>query len=74
MTPFEKIVFRPFLVLRDIKLTYKEDFQTTVPGYTKRTEFLGSVDNLKSPGLDFIAGWQPANFDTWLDNAATKAG
>jgi cell surface protein SprA len=68
----EKIVFRPFLILRDIKLTYKEDFQTTVPGYTKRTEWLGSVDNFKSPGLDFIAGWQPANFDTWLDNAASK--
>ena len=72
ISPLEKIVFRPFLILRDIKLTYKEDFQTTVPGYTKRTEWLGSVDNFKSPGLDFIAGWQPANFDTWLDNAASK--
>ncbi|MGE5355337.1 MAG: cell surface protein SprA [Deltaproteobacteria bacterium] len=72
VTAFEKIVFRPFLILRDIKLTYKEDLQTTVPGYTKRSEFLGSVDNFKTPGLDFIAGLQPDDFGSWLDNAASK--
>lgn len=72
VSKIEKILFRPFLVLRDIRLTYREDLMTTVPGYTKRTELLGTVDNFSSPGLDFVAGWQPADFDAWLDNAASK--
>lgn len=68
VTAFEKIILRPLLVLRDIKLTYKEDFQTTVPGYTKRPEFLGTTD-FDNPGWDFVAGLQKTEdqFGPWLD-------
>ncbi len=69
---FEKIIIRPLLVLRDVRISYKEDLGTTVPGYTKRTEWIGTSDNFTAPGLDFVAGWQPADFDTWLDNAASN--
>lgn len=69
---FEKIVFRPLLAIRDIKLTYKEDLGTTVPGYTRRTQYLGTTDNFTAPGLDFVAGLQPADFDIWLNEASAN--
>ena len=72
---FEKIIFRPLLAFRDVKLSYKEDLGTTVPGYTKNVEYLGTTDNFTSPGLDFVAGIQSRNdsvFGTWLKNKATE--
>ncbi len=70
ISTLEKIIFRPLLALRDVKITYKEDLGTTIPGYTKGMEILGASNNFKEPGYDFILGLQP-NFDKgWLDNAA----
>lgn len=74
ITAFEKIILRPLLIFRDIKLTYKEDLGTTVPGYTNRAEFLGTTrSNFNAPGYDFILGLQPDFVnDKWLNEAAAN--
>ncbi len=65
VTAFEKILFRPLLIIRDVKVNYKEDFQTSIPGYTKSSELFGSVENFKYPGLGFIAGLQPESKESF---------
>ena len=59
VTAFEKIIFRPFLMIRDIKLNYREDFQTSIAGFTERPEFLGLNSNFNynnTEALKFVAG------------------
>ncbi len=72
ISAFEKILFRPLLALRDIKITYKEDLGTTIPGYTKGMELLGTSNNFTEPGYDFILGLQPDLDGGWLKDAADK--
>lgn len=70
----ERVLVRPLMTLRSVKLSYKEDRSTIVPGFMNRPRFLGQSDGFASPGWDFIAGIQP-NLGTerspgWLDEAA----
>jgi len=69
ISTFEKILFRPLLALRNVKITYKEDLGTTIPGYTKPVELLGLSNNFQDPGYDFILGLQPDLDGGWLDQA-----
>jgi len=73
----EKVLIRPLLMIRKVRMTYSEDFTTVVPGYLPRTSFLGQNDGFTAPGWDFIAGLQPdiAKVDgqnDWLDRANSK--
>lgn len=54
----ERILIRPLMVVRKLRITYSEDFGTVVPGYLPDSKFFG-MDAFKSPGWDFIAGLQP---------------
>lgn len=72
----EKILIRPLLLLRDFKVTYKEDLSTTVPGFMNQTNILGMNPDFNSPGWDFVAGWQPdispTNSQNWLYTGANQ--
>jgi len=72
---FEKILLRPLLTFRDIKMVFKQDRGTIVPGYTKQPEFLGASNSFEEPGYDFIIGLQPEfgnNNNGWLNDIANK--
>ena len=66
----EKILIRPLLTLRKIRVGYSEDFTTIIPGYTPDSKFFGQSEGFDSPGWDFVAGWQPN--DAWFDKAIDK--
>jgi len=66
-------------MLRSVRLTYKEDFQTVLPGYTGTPEFVGLGDAFTSPGVGFVLGLQPDlnhtdpnNPNNFLDKAVTN--
>jgi cell surface protein SprA len=54
----EKILVRPLLSVRRIRMNFREEFSTTLPGYMPETELLG-MTGFDSPGWDFVAGIQP---------------
>lgn len=72
----ERILIRPLLMLRRARLTYQEDYTTSVPGFMGMHKYLGQdFNNFNSaaPGWDFIAGINPLgrnNITSWLDGAA----
>ncbi len=72
----ERILIRPLLTLRKARFTYSENFGTVVPGWLKRTEYLGNSENFNAPGLDFVAGLQPKidpdDPNDWLMQAANN--
>lgn len=72
----EKIIIRPLLLLRDFRFTYKEDFSTTVPGFSNQTNILGMNQDFTAPGWDFVSGIQPnidpTNSSNWLYQGADK--
>ena len=63
----ERAIIRPLMLLRKARVSYTENFQNTVPGFTPNTGILGQ-NNFTSPGWDFVLGGTPT--DQWLDNAA----
>ena len=72
----ERILIRPILMLRQVKLTYREDLYTVVPGFTGTPESFGMSTGFDSPGWDFVGGLQPdissKNNDNWLYRSANK--
>ncbi len=72
----EKLLLRPFFMLRGVRLTYKEDFSTILPGFTGTPEYLGLDDSFTNPGLGFVFGIQPDinpdNPDNFLDKAVAN--
>lgn len=67
---FERILFRPLMMLRRANFTYSEDFTSAVPGFMPSSRYLGQSEDLTAPGLDFAFGLQP---DTaWLNRAAQR--
>ncbi len=66
----ERILVRPLLLLRKVKVTYSERLSTVLPGFLPETSYIGMDETFTSPGLDFIAGFQPST--AWLDRAAAK--
>ncbi|MEM9846921.1 MAG: cell surface protein SprA [Bacteroidota bacterium] len=59
VSKFERTAIRPLLLVRKLKLTYNEDFGTSVPGFTPNTQILGLSQGFEAPGWDFVAGLQP---------------
>ncbi len=72
----ERILIRPLMMLRKVKLTYREDLYTVIPGFTGTPENFGMSDGFSSPGWDFVGGIQPNidrnNSNNWLFQSAGK--
>ncbi len=70
----EKLLLRPLFLLRSIRINYKEDFSTIVPGFTGTPQYLGLSNNLSAPGASFVFGVQPdisvVSPNNWLQKAA----
>jgi cell surface protein SprA len=54
----ERMLIRPFLLLRKARFNYTENRGTVLPGFTPQARMFG-MQNFEAPGWDFIAGWQP---------------
>jgi cell surface protein SprA len=54
----EKALIRPLLSVRRVRLNFREELSTTLPGYMPETQLLG-MTGFDSPGWDFVAGLQP---------------
>ncbi len=55
----EKLLLRPIFMLRSVRVNYKEDFSTVIPGYTGTPEYFGLDNAFTNPGVDFVIGLQP---------------
>lgn len=58
-TIVERIVLRPLMLVRSIKVNYKDDRTTLIPGFMPQSKLLGQSEGFAAPGWDFIAGFQP---------------
>ena len=54
-----RVLIRPLMLLRRVKVNYSQRYQTTVPGFAPQAKLLGLSSGFDSPGWDFIAGLQP---------------
>ena len=70
----ERIFIRPLMLLRSVKVSYKEDRSTLIPGFMDTPRFFGLSEGFASPGWDFVLGMQPElgteRDPGWLDEAA----
>ena len=55
----EKILVRPLLSLRTVKLNYKENLSTLVPGFQSTPNLFGLDKSWSAPGWKFASGLQP---------------
>lgn len=55
---FKKFMARTLISLKTVNVTYKQTEGTLLPGYTRRTDILGSDLGEMSPGFGFIFGSQ----------------
>ena len=55
----EKVLIRPFMLIRRGRLNYQENFNTVLPGYLPGTQYLGLDEGFSAPGWGFVAGIQP---------------
>ncbi len=63
----EKLLFRPLMMLRKVRLSYAENLGSVVPGFKPTTRFLGMDQGWNAPGVPFILGFQPD--DQWFSDA-----
>ena len=70
LTAAEKILIRPFMLIRRGRLNYQENFNTVLPGYLPGTQYLGLDEGFTSPGWAFVAGLQPDQ--AWIDDAGEQ--
>ncbi len=74
----ERALIRPLLLVQRARLTYQEDFNTSIPGFMGQSKYMGQdfkKFGTAAPGWDFIFGLQPTgvpNTTAWLDRAAQK--
>jgi cell surface protein SprA len=59
VNPVVRALVRPLLLVRKGKLTYSEQFGTTVPGFMPDPKLLGLSSGFDAPGWGFVAGLQP---------------
>ena len=59
VTTVEKILIRPLLSLRTIKLNYKENLSTLLPGFQSTPSLFGLDKSWTAPGWQFASGLQP---------------
>ncbi len=69
---FARVLLRPLMTVRRLRVNYSQDFTTVVPGFTPTAGLLGMRD-FSAPGWGFIFGQQPeiGRFEQssgdWLD-------
>ncbi|HTB52488.1 MAG TPA: cell surface protein SprA [Ferruginibacter sp.] len=67
---FGRVVGHLLTSIKQVSVSFSENANTRLPGYTDSTQFVGQNWHSMEPGLGFILGAQP---DTnWLNNAAKK--
>lgn len=64
----ERVIIRPLMMLRSVKINLKDDRTTNIPGFMPQSSLLGMSDGFSAPGWDFIAGLQPriSGENNWL--------
>jgi cell surface protein SprA len=64
----ERIIIRPLLLIRNIKMDYKEEKGTIIPGFMPESSLFGLSDGFGSPGWQFASGVQPriSGENNWL--------
>ena len=75
----ERLLIRPLLLIRRGRITYQEDYTTSIPGFMGQHSILGQDINSfganLAPGWDFITGLNPTGrtaTTAWLDQAASS--
>lgn len=71
-TLVEKILIRPFLLLRTARAQYTITSNSVVPGFFPDAQYFGLGKNLTAPGWKYILGFQPT--DEWLYTSAREKG
>lgn len=73
INPVVKALVRPLLLLRQVRFSYTDNRSTTIPGFLPQAGLLGMADGFESPGLEFVAGFQPdLSPGGWLDQSAAN--
>ncbi|MFT5998331.1 MAG: cell surface protein SprA [Neolewinella sp.] len=54
-----RMLIRPLLALRSVRVNYSEDLETIIPGFLPEPKFFGQSTGFESPGWAFVAGLQP---------------
>jgi cell surface protein SprA len=67
---FARAIGRILTMAKMVDITYTEDYNTRLPGYTDSTQYLGQNWKSAAPGFNFIFGYQPDT--SWINNAARK--
>ena len=67
----EKVLIRPFLLLRNARFNYTENLNSYVPGYLPQSQQFGMSDFSK-PGWDYVLGYRQSD-DNWLEDAGSRA-
>lgn len=64
----ERVLIRPLMAIRSIKLNIRDDRTTMLPGFMPQSSLLGMSDGFAAPGWDFISGVQPrlTGENNWL--------
>jgi cell surface protein SprA len=64
----ERVLLRPLMMLRSVKLNFKDDRTTNIPGFMPQSNLLGLSEGFSAPGWDFVAGLQPriTGENNWL--------
>ena len=70
ISPVERALVRPLLLIRKGRVSYSENLSTVLPGFTPTTQFVGLDQTFSAPGIDFVSGFQPST--AWLDRAAAN--
>ena len=55
----ERMLIRPFLLLRRARFNYTLQSSTVVPGFMPAAKLMGMGPDFQGPGWDFVAGLQP---------------
>ncbi|MEX1202145.1 MAG: cell surface protein SprA [Ferruginibacter sp.] len=56
--------------VKNVNVSFTEDANTRLPGYTDSTKFVGQDFKSMAPGFDFIMGYQPDT--SWMNKKAAK--
>lgn len=54
-----RMLIRPLLALRSVRVNFSEDFETVIPGFLPEPQFFGQSAGFTAPGWGFVAGLQP---------------
>ena len=66
----ERILIRPLMLIQRARITYQENYTTSVPGFMGRHRYLGqdfSQFSSPAPGWEFVTGIMPTG-RAWINN------